>query len=252
MENAEVAYASYLGKAVWPSHLAVMYVHPQRLNLWAVAGAGLPLLAITALVAERRRRYLVVGWLWFLGTLVPMIGLVQVGCQAMADRYAYLPLVGVFIMGVWGAAEWGGRRARVAAWLPEASLAALLALGSVTHRQVGTGETVGRCGRTRRRSRRGTGTRKTTWAACCWRRVAWKLPCRIHYRALAGWPDDPTSNLNVGAYEQRNRNLPDAIEHYKKVLQSAAPEKLKLLAASNLERAYEELGWSDAAGSGKP
>jgi hypothetical protein len=86
--------------------------HPgDSLRAWQVYGALLILLTITLLVVERRRRpYLLVGWLWFLGTLVPMIGLVQVGRQAMADRYAYLPLIGIFIMVCWGVAEWAAQK----------------------------------------------------------------------------------------------------------------------------------------------
>ena len=112
MGNAIVCYARYIGKALWPSHLALVYPHPgTSLEIWEVLAALVLLLAITALVLrERHRRYLLVGWLWFLGTMVPMIGLVQVGEQAMADRYAYLPFIGLFIMVCWGAADWAEQR----------------------------------------------------------------------------------------------------------------------------------------------
>ena len=107
LENAIVSYVRYMGKAVWPSHLAIFYPHPEGLlNPWLVAGASILLLAITVLVvAGRRRRYFLVGWFWFLGTLVPMLGLLQVGGQAMADRYAYLSLIGLFLMICWGVAD---------------------------------------------------------------------------------------------------------------------------------------------------
>src|ERR1035437_3304286 len=107
LANALVCYARYVGKAVWPARLAPMYPHPgNSLAKWEVLSALLFLLVISALVtAGRRRRYLLVGWLWFLGTLIPMIGLVQVGRQAMADRYAYLPFIGLFIMICWGVAD---------------------------------------------------------------------------------------------------------------------------------------------------
>ena len=109
-------------KAFWPVNLAPMYPHPgNSLQAWQVYGALLILLAITMLVFEqRRRRYLLVGWLWFLGTLVPMIGLVQVGRQAMADRYAYLPLLGIFIMVCWGVADWAEEKRLPSALLPVA------------------------------------------------------------------------------------------------------------------------------------
>jgi protein O-mannosyl-transferase len=87
-------------------------------------------------VAGRRHRYLLVGWLWFVGTLVPMIGLVQVGRQAMADRYAYLPFVGLFIMICFGLADWAEQRHIARAWQAGVSVAVLLALAVVAHRQI--------------------------------------------------------------------------------------------------------------------
>ena len=101
--NALVSYAAYVGKMLWPAHLSALY----PLYRWgpeAVLGSSLALVAVTAGViwAGRRHPYLPVGWFWFLGTLVPVIGLVQVGSQAMADRYTYVPLIGLFIILAWG------------------------------------------------------------------------------------------------------------------------------------------------------
>jgi tetratricopeptide (TPR) repeat protein len=108
LANAVVACALYLRKLVWPVDLSVFYMHPGRWPAWAVVGSALLLLAVTALAVwqGRRRPYLIVGWLWFLGMLVPVIGLVQAYVQAMADRFAYMPAIGVFVMVVWAAAEW--------------------------------------------------------------------------------------------------------------------------------------------------
>lgn len=108
--NAAVSYVRYLGKTVWPTSLAVFYPHPNLpggtpWTAWQVTGAGALLAALSAAVWASRRGYAMTGWLWYLGTLVPVIGLVQVGGQAMADRYTYLPLIGVFIVAVWGGAE---------------------------------------------------------------------------------------------------------------------------------------------------
>ena len=138
IENAVVSYARYLGQAFWPSHLAPIYPHPgDSLKAWEITAALLLLAAITALVViYRRHRYLLVGWLWFLGTLVPMIGLVQVGRQAMADRYAYLPFVGLFVAICWGSADWAKRRNIALAWQAGAGVAILLALATLTHRQI--------------------------------------------------------------------------------------------------------------------
>jgi len=100
-----------LRKLVWPVDLSVFYLHPGRWPAAAVAGSALLLLGLTAVAVwqARRRPYLIVGWLWFLGTLEPVIGLVQAHVQALADRFAYLPAIGVFIMVVWAAAEWTAR-----------------------------------------------------------------------------------------------------------------------------------------------
>jgi protein O-mannosyl-transferase len=108
LENAIYAYAMYVWKGFWPARLAVFYPHPgATLALWQLAIAGLFVISVTALVCWQRpgRPYLITGWLWFLGTLVPVIGLIQVGEQAIADRYAYVPLIGIFVMAVWGVAD---------------------------------------------------------------------------------------------------------------------------------------------------
>ena len=105
--NALVSYVRYLGKTLWPDALSVLYPHPGHWPVWQVMASAALLLAVSAvvIVVARRRPYLPVGWLWFCGTLVPVIGLVQVGIQSMADRYTYLPLIGLFMMLVWGIAE---------------------------------------------------------------------------------------------------------------------------------------------------
>jgi tetratricopeptide (TPR) repeat protein len=105
--NALVSYARYLGKALNPVDLAVIYPHPDRWPPSQVAFAALLLLAITVAVLWfiRRVPFLALGWFWFLGMLVPVIGLVQVGSQSMADRYAYLPFIGLYLLLAWGAAR---------------------------------------------------------------------------------------------------------------------------------------------------
>lgn len=101
--NALVVWVAYLGKALWPVGLSPIYPHPGARPSLAVLAAALLLAAITALavVQRRRRPHLLVGWLWYLGTLVPVIGLVQVGATAMADRYTYVPLLGIFVALAW-------------------------------------------------------------------------------------------------------------------------------------------------------
>jgi tetratricopeptide (TPR) repeat protein len=102
--NALMAYVYYLGKMIWPFQLAVIYPLPETWTIAQGVGAFLFLAAVTILsvLTASRHPYLLVGWLWYLGTLVPVIGLVQVGRQFIADRYTYIPLIGIFIMIAWG------------------------------------------------------------------------------------------------------------------------------------------------------
>jgi Flp pilus assembly protein TadD len=130
-ENALVSWVAYLWKTVWPAGLSVFYPHPEAaLPMAEVVGAALVLVGITALaVAWRDRRpHVVVGWLWYLGTLVPVIGLVQVGAHAMADRFTYVPLIGIFVLVAWSLPSGRGTQAVV--------LAAVMALALRTHAQV--------------------------------------------------------------------------------------------------------------------
>jgi protein O-mannosyl-transferase len=102
--NALVSYARYLEKMIWPYRLSPIYLHPGMMPGWQIAFACVLLASVSLLVIRSRKSHpaLLVGWLWYLGTLVPVIGLVQIGLQSMADRYAYVPLIGIFIMVAWG------------------------------------------------------------------------------------------------------------------------------------------------------
>ncbi|MDB4285336.1 tetratricopeptide repeat protein [bacterium] len=102
--NALVSYVSYLGKMLWPAGLAVFYPHPVGgLPSWKIAASGLLLALLTTVVLRQggKRPYAAVGWFWYVGMLLPVIGIVQVGSQAMADRYTYLPMVGILVLLVW-------------------------------------------------------------------------------------------------------------------------------------------------------
>lgn len=136
--NALVAYVRYIGKAFWPSHLSSIYPHQGRfLPAWEGVVAGVVLMLITWLVLRRRnQRYLAMGWFWFLGTLVPVIGLIQVGVQAMADRYAYLSFIGLFICVIWGLAEFAERKNISPALLSIPAVLVLGTLGMLTRHQI--------------------------------------------------------------------------------------------------------------------
>ena len=107
LANAALSYVRYLGQTVWPGGFAVYYPYPAEFSLWPVVGAGLLLLTISAVLlwAAARRPCLAFGWVWYVVTLLPVIGLIQVGSHSHADRYAYVPLIGVFTLLVWGAHE---------------------------------------------------------------------------------------------------------------------------------------------------
>jgi Flp pilus assembly protein TadD len=139
--NALASYVKYMVKMIWPTDLAFFYPHPgANLLTWQIVGAGVLLLCITVLIvrAALQRPYLIMGWLWYLGTLVPVIGLVQVGGQAMADRYTYVPLIGLFIIIAWGIPELVGKWKHKRVFLAISSTAVLIGLMVCTWLQVGT------------------------------------------------------------------------------------------------------------------
>jgi tetratricopeptide (TPR) repeat protein len=137
--NAIVSYVAYIGKMFWPSRLAVLYPHPaETIPLIKVVLCGALLLLVTGLFYDfaRRKKYLIVGWLWYLGTLVPVIGLVQAGSQAMADRYTYVPLTGLFIIIAWAVPDVLSKYKYRSQMLGAAAISVLLVLLVLTHRQV--------------------------------------------------------------------------------------------------------------------
>jgi protein O-mannosyl-transferase len=225
-----------------------MYPHPAPLNPWHVVSALLPLLAITALViVGRRHRYLPLGWFWFLGTLVPMIGLKQVGSQAMADRYAYLPFIGLFIMVCWGVSGSAERRRLSVIWLAGASIAALLTLVVVAHRQIGFWSDHVALWTHALQVTSGNWQAENNLGMALLRqgRMEDAIP---HFRAAAAInPDDAVSNMNIGIYEQTRGYAPQAIEQYKKAIKLARDPKLKAKAYNNLGYAYKDIGdYADA------
>ena len=139
MENALLGYGLYLKKMVWPVDLAVLYPLESSLSMGSVIFASLVLAGVSLGVWWRRwsSRYLVVGWLWYLGTLLPVSGLFQSGAQAMADRYAYVPLIGVFVMLAWGVAEIKEKNRQVRnKWLVGAGVGVLIVLAVLTRIQL--------------------------------------------------------------------------------------------------------------------
>jgi Flp pilus assembly protein TadD len=241
--NAVISYARYLGKALWPTQLALFYPYPlQPYKLWQVGAAAVLLLTITvAFLMAYRRRYLPVGWLWFLGTLVPMIGVIQVGTQAMADRYAYLPFVGLFIMICWSVADWAAQTRLSPMLLRGVSVAILMALALVAHRQVSFwNDHITLWSHVLEVTTDNWVAENNLGAALLKQaRVEEAIP---HFRAAAALdPTDPNSNLNIGTYEQMHGNLPAAIELYKKAATISRNPRTTAKAYNNLAYAYKEI-----------
>jgi tetratricopeptide (TPR) repeat protein len=221
--NAIVSYITYISKMFWPAHLAVFYPHPGDGLSWSkVAAAGLALVCIFILVIRqaKHRPWLATGWFWYVGTLVPVIGLVQVGAQAMADRYTYLPLTGLFVIIAWMAPQLlsGWRYQKTA--LEISSLAVLLALAVCTYRQVGHW----RDSFTLFRHAIAV-TEKNQRAhfnlAHAFAEAGQIDKAAEHYTEAVeikpGWPD---AHHNLAVQLFKLTKLPDAVEHYKKALQS--------------------------------
>ena len=253
-ENAVLAYPRYVGRLLWPSQLSLIYPHPGSLiRLWQVLLALGILLAITALaVAQRRsRRYLLVGWLWFLGTLVPMVGLVQVGIQAMADRYAYLPFLGLFIMLCWGAGDWATERRVATQWQATVGAAVVLALAVVNHHQLAYWKDNVTLW-TRVVEQQASHPNPDNWVAendlgHALLSAGQEEQAIEHFRRAAAInPADADSNLNLGAYQQEHKNLAPAIAQYQKVLAITQDnirltEPLRAKAFRNLGFAHRDL-----------
>jgi protein O-mannosyl-transferase len=244
IDNVVVSYARYLGKAFWPVRLAPMYPLRQgSLRTPLVVASFIVLLAVTALVIRhRQRRYLLVGWLWFVGSLVPMIGLIQVGSQAMADRYAYLPFLGLFIMVCWGAADIASELRLPQAYPATAAAICLLALAIVSHRQINYwGDNVTLWSHTLQVTMDSFVAEDNLGGALLERgKVAEAVP---HFReAAALHPADPMSRLNIAADAQRQGHLAEAVEQYNRLLLLTDDPRLRATALSDLGYAYRGLG----------
>ncbi len=139
IKNALVSYFLYLENTVFPSQLSIFYPYPETVSLWAAGGAAVFILTVCMVVLYFHRRFpwLVTGWFWYLGTLVPVIGLVQVGDFSMADRFTYIPLVGIFIMCSWTAQKAWADRPALRKWMVLFSVITVFVLGAAGYRQAG-------------------------------------------------------------------------------------------------------------------
>jgi tetratricopeptide (TPR) repeat protein len=189
LANAAVSYVAYLVQSIWPTKLAVFYPHPgTALPKWQAAAAAALLLATTAgLWAVRRRQpALLVGWLWYLGTLVPVIGLIQVGLQARADRYTYLPMIGIGMLVAWGGDALARRGDVWRSLVAGSGIAAVAAM-----------------------------------AALCWVQAGyWRDSETLFRRAIAVTDNNYWAYNNLGNVYSRRQDFATATEHYREALRS--------------------------------
>jgi protein O-mannosyl-transferase len=204
--------------------------------------AGLFLGAVTVMViVHRKHRYLAVGWFWFLGTLVPMIGVVQVGEQAMADRYAYLPYLGLFLMVCWGAAEWAEDNRIEARWRVAAAALALVPLVAVTSRQIGYWRDNVTLWTHALQATSDNFVAEDNLGGALVAEGRSEEAIAHFRRAMTINPSDPMSELNVAAYEQEHGQWEQAIAGDQAVLRMTSDRGLQATAYSNLGTAYREL-----------
>ncbi len=243
--NAIVCYVRYLAKAFWPSHMAVFYPHPgSSLPMSAVALAALLLLAITLVVLKYARayRYVAVGWFWFLGTVVPMSGIVSLGDHAMADRYAYLPYIGLFLMICWTTAEWAARHRVSVRALAAVGVVVLFALATVARIQLNYWQDNVTLWAHALQVTPDNSIAESSLGAALMEDQRFD-EALTHYRAaLAISPLDPVANLDVGFLEQKRGDLRGAIDQYKTVIATSQKPELTKKALVNLGYVYRDLG----------
>jgi len=248
LETTVISYARYLGKTFWPTKLVLPYPHPLRLYpAWQVGAAVALLLLITAIVlCARDKRYLAVGWFWFLGSLVPMIGLVQVGEQAMADRYAYIPFLGLFLMTVWLIADWTAAWNRTrqipARWLAIPAVCCLLALASLTYRQVGYLHDTEALWRRALALTQDNYIAQGALAGVLHKQGKTEEAIEHIRAALAIRPDDWPANLILAAYEQSQGDTAAATARYQMVALRASKPSQRAAAYNDLGTAYRQTG----------
>ena len=211
--NALVSYVGYIWKMIWPHNLSVYYPYPSDIPAWKFAGAGLLLvcLSVFIILILRKQPYLTVGWLWFLGTLVPVIGLIQTGLQpALADRYAYVSFIGLFIMLAWGIPEVlrGWQKSKIVLGIFSIALVLILMM--------------------------------TTWLQL----IYWKNSEKLFKHALEVTTKNYVAHNNLGIAFKEKGKLSDAFKHYNMALKIKPDFEIALL---NIGVVLANLGYDKEA-----
>jgi tetratricopeptide (TPR) repeat protein len=246
--TAIYAYSMYLWKMIWPARLAPLYPHPgDSLAAWQLLVAAMVLAAISVFTCRfRARRYLLVGWLWFLGTLVPVIGLVQVGEAAMADRYAYIPLIGIFVMIAFGVADWAEEK-RLGLWPAVPAAALLVALGFVTHRQIEYWQSnYDLWSHTLAVTENNFVAENNLGGALILE--GREEDAHAHFEAAARInPRDPMSRSNLGIYFQNHHQMREAVAEYEAAIDLTSDPGLLAETYANLGAAQRAMGDDEPA-----
>ena len=236
ISNALISYLRYLGKMIWPENLAGLYLHSGGwpTALVTLAAVFLVLVSVAALLLARKRPYFFAGWFWFFGTLVPVIGIVQVGMQAMADRFTYVPLIGIFIALTWGAWEFAAARKISKMSLSVAGAVVLLACAVVTSVVLPNWKNSERLF-----TRMITATDKNYMAhynlGNFYSRGENLEAAVTNYEAAIRYiPDYASAHNNLGGVLMRQRKFDDSIAHYK-IAAKITPEPVQFF---NLANAY--------------
>jgi protein O-mannosyl-transferase len=249
IENAVVCYGRYLGILFWPRHLAPLYPHPgDSLPMWQVVVSAGALIVLTAVcVWKHDRRYLAMGWMWFLGVLVPMIGLVQVGEQAMADRFVYVPMIGIFISVVWAVWDLSAAKNISKGLIAVPAGLVVITLGMLTYRQLGywkDGETLWRYTLSVT-DRNYMAHDNLAMVLDKQGRVEEAIPEFQAAESLHAYPLPQV--LSMGIYEQRHGHPADALVMYQKVLNRTTDAKLQATAWTQIGSANVQLKKFDEA-----